>query len=153
MRRLEISFLAGFVFAIGLGVSGMTRPSKVIGFLDFAGNWDPSLALVMIGAMAIYFAAWRIRLRRSAPILATVFSIPQQRSVSGALVAGAAIFGVGWGLSGFCPGPAITSLASGSLPVLVFTAAMALGVYLHAAIQKLRLTAARSVSMAEYADS
>jgi len=153
MKRLGISFFAGFVFAIGLGVSGMTRPSKVIGFLDFTGAWDPSLALVMIGAMMIYFAAWRIRLRSSAPILAAAFSIPERKSVSGALVAGAAIFGVGWGLSGFCPGPAITSLASGRLPVLVFTAAMALGVYLHGAIQKLRLTAGRPVSLAGYADS
>ena len=153
MKRLGISFLAGLLFAIGLGVSGMTRPAKVIGFLDFAGNWDPSLALVMIGAMAIYFVAWRIRLRRSAPILAASFSIPERKSVDAALVAGAAIFGVGWGLSGFCPGPAITSLASGSFPVLVFTVAMALGVYLHGAVQKLRLTASRPVSVAGYADS
>jgi uncharacterized protein len=125
-----LSFISGVVFALGLGISGMTRPVKVIGFLDFAGHWDPSLAFVMIGAIAVYFVAYRWMQRRSAPLLTGKFSVPQRTDVDRNLVVGAAVFGAGWGLGGFCPGPALTSLASGTMPVMVFVAAMAAGMYL-----------------------
>jgi uncharacterized membrane protein YedE/YeeE len=125
------SFLAGIIFALGLGVSGMTRPIKVIGFLDFFGNWDPSLAFVMAGAIAVYFFATRRRLAMPAPLLATKFAIPVRSDLDPSLIIGAAIFGAGWGLGGFCPGPAITSLASGSLPVIIFVDEMETGIYLH----------------------
>jgi uncharacterized protein len=131
MKALLVSFSSGIVFALGLGISGMTRPIKVIGFLDFAGNWDPSLACVMVGAIGVYFIAYRVKQGRSAPLFSEKFSIPELKDIDGSLIAGAAIFGAGWGLSGFCPGPAITSLASGATPVVVFTAAMAGGIYLH----------------------
>lgn len=130
-----ISFISGVVFALGLGISGMTQPSKVIGFLDFAGAWDASLALVMIGAIAVYFVAFRMSRTMRAPLLAPRFWIPQRSDLDAQLILGAAIFGAGWGLGGFCPGPAITSLASGALPVVVFVVAMATGIYLHSMLR------------------
>jgi uncharacterized protein len=134
MKRLLVSFASGIVFALGLGISGMTRPVKVIGFLDFAGKWDASLAFVMIGAIAVYFIAYRLIRKRSVPLFAETFSVPGQKDIDLNLIVGAAIFGAGWGLGGFCPGPAITSLASGVTPVAVFVIAMAAGIYLHSMV-------------------
>jgi uncharacterized protein len=134
MRRLVVSFASGIVFALGLGISGMTRPVKVIGFLDFGGNWDASLAFVMIGAIAVYFTAYRLTRKRSAPLLVENFSLPERKDIDLNLILGAAIFGAGWGLGGFCPGPAITALPSGAAPVAVFVIAMAAGIYLHATL-------------------
>ena len=131
-----LSFISGVVFALGLGISGMTRPVKVIGFLDFAGDWDPSLAFVMIGAIAVYFVAYRWIRIRSAPLLTNRFSVPQRTDLDRNLVVGAAVFGAGWGLSGFCPGPALTSLASGAVPVMVFVAAMVAGMYLQGLVAR-----------------
>ncbi|MBV8359618.1 MAG: YeeE/YedE family protein [Deltaproteobacteria bacterium] len=131
MKASLVAFASGIVFALGLGISGMTRPIKVIGFLDFAGKWDASLAFVMIGAIAVYFIAYRLIRRRIAPMLAEKFSVPERKDIDRNLIVGAAIFGAGWGLGGFCPGPAITSLASGAAPVAVFVIAMAAGIYLH----------------------
>jgi uncharacterized membrane protein YedE/YeeE len=131
MKAVLTSFLSGIIFALGLGISGMTRPVKVIGFLDFLGSWDPSLAFVMIGAIAVSFVAYRLSRRMAAPLLAGRFSIPPKAELDASLLIGAVIFGAGWGLAGFCPGPAITSLASGSSPVLIFVTSMAAGVYLH----------------------
>jgi len=125
------SFISGIVFALGLGVSGMTRPVKVIGFLDFGGHWDPSLAFVMVGAIAVYSVSYLQIRTRSAPLLADKFFVPLRARIDKNLVFGAAVFGAGWGLGGFCPGPAITSLASGAVPVTIFVAAMAAGMYLH----------------------
>jgi uncharacterized membrane protein YedE/YeeE len=135
MKANLISFGCGMVFALGLGISGMTQPSKVIGFLDVTGAWDLSLAFVMIGAIAIYFIAFRLTGKMRSPVLAAQFSIPTRNDFDAQLVLGAAIFGAGWGLGGFCPGPAITSLASGAMPVFVFVASMGAGIYLHATVQ------------------
>jgi uncharacterized protein len=132
MKATLISFFSGIVFALGLGISGMTRPTKVIGFLDFFGNWDASLAFVMIGAIGVYFVAYRLSRTMPAPLLAARFALPTRVDLDARLVTGAAIFGAGWGLGGFCPGPALVSLASGAAPVFVFVAAMALGTYLQA---------------------
>jgi uncharacterized membrane protein YedE/YeeE len=134
MKRFLVSFVSGIVFALGLGISGMTRPMKVIGFLDFTGNWDASLAFVMIGAITVYFTAYRLIRKRPAPLLADRFSVPERRDIDLNLIVGAAIFGAGWGLGGFCPGPAIASLASGAIPVAVFVIAMAAGIYLHSLV-------------------
>jgi uncharacterized protein len=131
MNALLTSFLSGMVFALGLGISGMTRPVKVIGFLDFFGAWDASLAFVMIGAIAVYFAAYQWSGKISSPLLAADFSLPKRSDLDAKLIAGAALFGSGWGLGGFCPGPALTSLASGAPPVLIFVAAMMAGMWLH----------------------
>jgi len=131
------SFVSGMTFALGLGISGMTRPVKVIGFLDFFGAWDGSLAFVMIGAIAIYFAAYRWSKGMPSPLLAPDFSVPSRSGLDARLILGAAIFGAGWGLGGFCPGPALTSLASGAPAVMIFVAAMAAGMYLHLWITEL----------------
>jgi uncharacterized membrane protein YedE/YeeE len=146
MKALLTSFFSGVVFALGLGISGMTRPIKVIGFLDFFGSWDPSLAFVMLGAIGVYFVAHRLSRRMPAPMLAASFTLPSRNDLDGRLIAGAAIFGAGWGLGGFCPGPAITSLASGAPSVMIFVAAMAAGTYLHALIGETRRFRLRAVS-------
>ena len=148
MKSAVTSFFAGVVFALGLGISGMTRPIKVIGFLDFFGQWDASLAFVMIGAIAVYFVAYRISRTMSSPVLEAKFSIPSRADFDSRLIAGAAVFGVGWGLGGFCPGPAITSLASGAAPVAVFVASMAAGIYLHGWISGRDISPARDSRIA-----
>jgi uncharacterized protein len=119
-----VAFATGVLFAVGLGVSGMTHPSKVLAFLDVTGNWDPSLAFVMGGGVLVNFIVFRLASRRVAPIFAPSFSLPSKTDVNASLVAGAAIFGVGWGIGGFCPAPAIVSLAGRSLPAIGFVAAM-----------------------------
>lgn len=146
MKALLTSFVSGIVFALGLGISGMTRPIKVIGFLDFVGSWDPSLAFVMMGAICVYFVAYRWSRKMASPVLAAKFSVPTRSDLDGRLIIGAAIFGAGWGLGGFCPGPAITSLASGAPPVMVFIAAMAIGTYLHMLITEMSTSKLRSRS-------
>jgi uncharacterized protein len=138
MKASLISFGSGIVFALGLGISGMTQPAKVIGFLDIAGAWDLSLAFVMLGAIGVYFIAFQLTRKMRSPLLASQFSIPRRTDLDAQLILGAVIFGAGWGLGGFCPGPAITSIASGSLPVVVFVASMAAGIYLHLMMPLLR---------------
>lgn len=125
--RLAGVFLSGFVFAIGLGISGMTDPAKIIAFLDVAGSWDPSLALVMVGAIGAYALLYRVVRRSDAPLFEESFSVPDRRDIDGRLLAGAALFGVGWGLGGFCPGPALVALVSGVPAVFVFVGSMLLG--------------------------
>src|SRR5262245_52978645 len=115
MRSALIAFSSGALFAVGLVISGMTQPAKVIGFLDFAGAWDASLAFVMVGALAVHLVAYRIVARRTAPVFANAFEIPTATAVDRRLVWGAAIFGVGWGLAGYCPGPVLVSLGSAML--------------------------------------
>ncbi|MGR8919654.1 MAG: DUF6691 family protein [Gammaproteobacteria bacterium] len=126
MRALSF-LLLGALFAVGLGISGMTQPAKVLGFLDVFGAWDPALMFVMGGAVTVTFAGYRWVLKRPMPLLAAKFEIPSRRDIDLPLIGGAALFGLGWGTAGFCPGPAITALASGSLDVLVFVGAMFAG--------------------------
>ena len=126
--RSGAAFGAGLLFAAGLGVAGMTRPSKVIGFLDLFGSWDPSLALVMGGAVAVGLVSFPFILRRASPFLASRFFLPARRAVDARLFFGSALFGVGWGLAGVCPGPAIVAAVSGAVPILLFVATMALGI-------------------------
>lgn len=130
MNSLLAAFAAGLLFAIGLGISGMTQPAKVTAFLDFAGDWDPSLACVMIGAIIVHAAFYRLIRRRPTPLFASAFSIPTRIDLDPRLVGGAALFGIGWGMGGFCPGPAVTSLVSGQVSVVIFVAAMIVGMYL-----------------------
>ncbi|HSL00570.1 MAG TPA: DUF6691 family protein [Rubrobacteraceae bacterium] len=122
-----VNLIAGTLFGLGLTISGMVNPQKVIGFLDFAGDWDPTLAFVMGGAVLVAIPAFRLISKRPHPVLADAFDLPTKKDVDGRLLGGAALFGVGWGLSGFCPGPAVTALASGLLPVFAFVAAMIAG--------------------------
>ncbi len=126
MKRIS-EFLAGLLFGTGLLLSGMTDPGKVIGFLDVTGTWDPSLALVMGGAIAVSFLAFRVAKRSKASFLGAAFRLPVSDKVDKPLIIGSLIFGVGWGLVGFCPGPAIVSMAAGQPKALIFGLAMFVG--------------------------
>jgi uncharacterized membrane protein YedE/YeeE len=120
-------FALGALFAFGLAISGMTQPAIVLGFLDIFGHWNPALMFVMGGAVVVsYLGYWLVR-GRPRPLLATAFDIPTRRDIDARLLTGAAVFGLGWGLAGFCPGPAIVALASGSVDVVVFVLAMFAG--------------------------
>jgi uncharacterized membrane protein YedE/YeeE len=131
---LLLAFVAGLIFAFGLSLSQMVNPAKVLNFLDVAGDWDPTLAFVMGGALLVTVPAFRFILRLPHPWLSGKFSLPTKRDIDTPLLTGAAIFGLGWGLAGLCPGPAITALASGLLPVFGFVAAMAAGMFVHMAL-------------------
>jgi uncharacterized membrane protein YedE/YeeE len=122
------AFVAGVLFGVGLLVSGMTQPSKVLGFLDVAGNWDPSLMFVMAGAVGVHVLFARRALRPTArPLFADTTDLPRRTELDASLLVGAALFGVGWGIGGYCPGPALASLASPSVSTITFVAAMAAG--------------------------
>ena len=127
MRRNIAAFVSAFIFALGLGLGGMTDPAKVTGFLDFGGQWDPALLFVMGGAVGVYAIGYRLIVRRTAPLLPGGFALPVARQIDGRLIAGAALFGVGWGLGGLCPGPALTSMATGTIGVFVFIGTMVIG--------------------------
>lgn len=124
------AFLSGVVFALGLGIAGMTQPDKIIGFLDITGDWDPDLLLVMVGAIVVTaLSFWRI-LGRARPVAAQKFGLPERRAIDARLVVGAALFGVGWGVGGLCPGPALVSLVTGAPSVWVFVFSMLVGMKL-----------------------
>jgi hypothetical protein len=133
--RATAALASGLVFGLGLAVSGMMNPAKVIGFLDVAGDWDPTLAFVMVGALLVAVPAYRLVPRRGRPILEEKFSLPEKRTIDAPLLGGPALFGVGWGLVGFCSGRAIAALiaalGTGLLPVFAFVAAMLAGMALH----------------------
>ena len=130
-ERPLFALLSGTLFGFGLAVSGMVNPAKVLAFLDVAGAWDPTLALVMIGALAVTTPAFRWVLKRRQPWFAADFALPTRTDLEPRLISGAALFGVGWGLAGLCPGPAIAALVSGNSMVYVFVAAMLTGFLLH----------------------
>ena len=134
MTRLS-PVLAGLLFGIGLCVSGMIYPTKVLAFLDLAGAWDPSLAFVMGGAVVVAFVAFRIAARRRTSLAGEPIDLPPTRTIDARLIGGSALFGVGWGLVGLCPGPAIVSLAAASGSGRLFVAAMAAGVVFAGAAQ------------------
>jgi uncharacterized protein len=124
---LALAAVAGALFGVGLLISGMTQPAKVIGFLDVTRDWDPSLAFVMGGAVAVNSILFRVVRRRTGPWFEAKFYLPTRRDSGLSLVAGAALFGIGWGLGGLCPGPGLVSSASGDVPALAFTGAMIVG--------------------------
>ena len=127
MKNNIAALIVGIVFALGLGISGMTNPEKVIGFLNIFGSWDASLAFVMAGAIGVHAVAYRLIRRRTSPLFSTEFYIPASTELTPSLIVGAFIFGVGWALAGYCPGPAITSLASFQSRPVVFVVMMSLG--------------------------
>lgn len=142
MSRLLASFGAGVLFAVGLAISGMTQPSKVVGFLDFTGEWDPSLVFVMGAAVGVTFILFRLSWRRGAPLFAPKFQLPTRRDIDGRLIAGSALFGAGWGLGGFCPGPVLSSVATGAADIFIFLASMSAGMYGLKLYDRLRRSAA-----------
>jgi uncharacterized membrane protein YedE/YeeE len=136
MKRIHlVAFVSGVLFAVGLGLSGMTQPTKVIAFLDVSGPWDPTLAFVMVGAIVVHMGIARRATRPAArPLLAQRFMLPPTTRIDGKLVTGATLFGLGWGAAGFCPGPALVSLVSLSWTPMLFVAAMLAGMLLYTAI-------------------
>ncbi|TYL84781.1 YeeE/YedE family protein [Bradyrhizobium cytisi] len=137
-----VQFAIGLLFGLGLVVSGMSNPAKVLNFLDLggipAGTWDASLAFVMAGAVAVTFVGFRHVLKLAHPLFAERFSVPTRNDIDPKIVVGPAIFGVGWGLAGFCPGPALTALGFGSTSAVIFVAAMCAGMVLARFIAKLQ---------------
>ena len=133
--KMLVALFTGTLFGVGLSVSGMVNPAKVLGFLDVAGDWDPTLAFVMGGALLVTGPAIPVILGRPRPLLAAKFEVPTRKTLDARLLGGAAMFGVGWGLSGFCPGPAVAALVPaliGGLPaVLAFTGSMVAGMFLY----------------------
>ncbi len=127
MKRLATAVVSGLVFGLGLAVSGMVNPAKITGFLDVAGNWDPSLAIVLAAATGTTVLCFRYILKRGRPLLDTEFHMPTRSDVDYSLVLGAGIFGIGWGIVGFCPGPVYTTLLMGRWEAWLFFAAMIAG--------------------------
>jgi len=134
------AFLAGLVFGLGLILSGMANPAKVIGFLDLAGAWDPSLTFVMIGAIAVGMVAFLLVRNRIVSLLGAEMKLPTARQIDRRLVVGSVLFGMGWGIAGFCPGPAFVALGMGEVKAAVFVAAMLLGMGIFEWIEGLRRT-------------
>jgi hypothetical protein len=145
LKNLVVAYVCGVLFAVGLAVSGMTHPAKIIAFLDL-GHWDPSLALVMGSGLAINALAFRFALRRPHPVWAKRFSLPAATPIDRSLVAGAALFGVGWGLGGYCPGPGLTSVPSGAPSAVAFVAAMLAAMVVYALLSRRRTSRGRRSS-------
>jgi uncharacterized membrane protein YedE/YeeE len=135
MQRLS-EFLVGLVFGLGLMLSGMTDPGKVIGFLDVSGQWDPSLMFVMGGAIAVAFFAFLIAKRRTVNFFGGTLHFPTSQRIDRPLIVGSLVFGVGWGLAGFCPGPALVSMAAGQDKAVVFVLAMVVGILLDKVLRR-----------------
>lgn len=125
-----IAFIVGLLFALGLGISGMTQPQKVIGFLEIGPGWNPALIFVMLAAIPIHFLAFRFIKGQRAPFLDSKLHLPDSTEISKSLIIGSILFGAGWGLGGYCPGPAVTSLGGGSSDAAIFVAAMIAGMLL-----------------------
>jgi uncharacterized membrane protein YedE/YeeE len=134
--KIFVSALAGFTFALGLGLGGMTQPHVVQGFLDVTGNWDPRLLGVMFGALAVHAVSYRLITRRPSPLLDVRFHVPDRRDIDRRLILGAAIFGVGWGLAGICPGPGLVGLVSGQVEFLLFITSMLAGMKLWQVLER-----------------
>ena len=135
MKAFVSVFACGIIFALGLGISGMTDANKVINFLNVAsGQWDPSLAFVMVGAIGAHRLLYGPITRRASPVLEPTFHLPTATDLDRPLLAGAALFGLGWGLSGYCPGPAVVSTVTGAPEAITFAVAMLAGIALHRAL-------------------
>ncbi|UXR65011.1 YeeE/YedE family protein [Bdellovibrio bacteriovorus] len=131
IQQAVLAFMAGLVFAVGLAVSGMTQPQKVIGFLQLGEGWDPSLMFVMIGAIPVHMISYRWMRGRPSPLFDTQWHVPQSKDITKPLLIGAGLFGLGWGLGGFCPGPGLTSLGAGQMSAVYFVPAMLVGMGLY----------------------
>ena len=138
--RLVAVYLIGLIFGIGILISGMANPAKVLNFFDIAGTWDPSLIFVMGGALIVTALGYQLVLRQPAPIMAARFDLPTNRALDARLLGGAATFGIGWGIAGFCPGGALPALGTGRTEVFVFVAALLAGIFAARALMKLTAT-------------
>ncbi|GGE56778.1 YeeE/YedE family protein [Actibacterium pelagium] len=133
--RLILSYIGGLIFGLGISLSGMANPAKVLNFFDIAGSWDPSLIFVMGGALIVTFIGYRLVMRREAPVCDKQFHVPSSRTIDAKLIGGSLVFGVGWGIAGFCPGGALPAIGTGSVDVLVFCAALVVGILLAKTLQ------------------
>jgi uncharacterized protein len=131
MKLIVLALISGILFGVGLTLSQMTNPDKVIGFLDLAGNWDPSLIFVMLGALTVTTLSFRIILKRPSPLFDKGFYLSSKSAVDKTLLIGAAIFGIGWGISGYCPGPSVAGLGLGNFEAIVMVAAIYMGFIAH----------------------
>ena len=138
MATVFASLLSGLVFGLGLIVSGMANPAKVLGFLDLAGDWDPSLALVMAGAIAVAASAMAVARKRTVSLLGATMKLPTARDIDRRLVLGSLLFGIGWGVAGFCPGPGLVALGMGQAKALVFVLAMLAGMGVYELLERRR---------------
>lgn len=131
IKQIVIALISGVVFGLGLTISQMTDPAKVINFLDITGNWDPSLAFVMMGALTVFSSCyWLVINKREVPVLAKSFSLPIKTHLDAKLLLGSALFGIGWGISGICPGPALANITSLNTEIFVFISALIMGSYI-----------------------
>ncbi|MGD8326168.1 MAG: YeeE/YedE family protein [Sphingomonadales bacterium] len=137
MKRIFTAFIAGLLFSLGLSISQMVNPAKVLAFLDLAGNWDPSLVFVMGGALGVTAIGYPLVLKRSHPMFAEAFQLPTKKDLDVRLVGGSALFGVGWAMSGYCPGPAIAAVGIGGEKTWIFLATMILGMLVKRGFDKL----------------
>lgn len=129
MKKVFIALISGIIFGLGLSLSQMINPNKVINFLDISGDWDPSLAFVMLGALLVSFISFRLILKKPEPILEESFHLSKHSNIDKPLLVGAAIFGIGWGISGYCPGPAVANLGTGNLEALVMVVSIYAGFF------------------------
>ncbi|MEM1428830.1 MAG: DUF6691 family protein [Pseudomonadota bacterium] len=139
-----VIYLIGVVFGVGISISGMANPAKVLNFFDIAGVWDPSLIFVMGGALVTTFIGYKLVFGRAAPVFESRFNVPTARSIDAKLVGGSAVFGIGWGISGFCPGGALPALGTGRWEVFAFTASLVAGILLAKFIQSVAARPARA---------
>lgn len=138
--RLIASYIIGLIFGVGISISGMANPAKVLNFFDVAGTWDPSLIFVMGGAVVVTFIGYRFVLKRPAPIMEAKFQLPTRRDLDLPLIAGSAVFGIGWGIAGFCPGGALPALGTGKSEVFIFVAALLAGIIAVNILKRLRVS-------------
>jgi uncharacterized protein len=132
-----IAFLVGITFGLGLIISGMTNPAKIIGFLDITSAWDPSLLFVMLGAVFVAFFAYRKVEKKPISLLGDIIHLPKTTGLDKPLIAGAVLFGIGWALAGYCPGPALASLLSGQIPAVIFVISMIAGMALFTLVRRI----------------
>ena len=136
--RMFVAYLIGIVFGLGISISGMANPAKVLNFFDVAGAWDPSLAFVMGGAVVVTFLGYRFVLKRPMPLFDRQFLLPGSNVIDLKLLGGSAVFGIGWGIAGFCPGGALPALGTGRIEVVLFTAALVAGIFAARALMHFR---------------
>lgn len=144
--KLVIAYAIGLVFGVGIAISGMANPAKVINFFDIAGHWDPSLAFVMGGALVVTFIGYRLTFGRGAPLMAQAFSLPTKSDLDLRLIGGSAVFGIGWGIAGFCPGGALPALGTGNGDVAIFVVALVVGIWLAKWVQGMAMRSSQTAA-------
>jgi uncharacterized membrane protein YedE/YeeE len=144
--KLIVTYLVGLIFGLGISMSGMANPAKVLNFFDFAGTWDPSLGLVMAGALIVAAIGYRIVFRGSKPLFEGRFVVPTSRVIDAKLIGGSAVFGIGWGIAGFCPGGALPAVGTLDADVLIFFAALMVGIYAARGMMRVSLKPASAAS-------